>query len=185
MSACTDAINTRIGSANTFDTWKSTTDRSLDQARDLSGLQVDIFNTVNCLSEKIRNISTLSSTDSNIQLKIESLEKEIGDETKNIEIANQRLESIRVKEVSHYEGWFPMQRPLRPGSAAILLAVSVAISFISLAYLLQLMNVYIFVKYLGTSSVGFNIAPLLQQFTILFWITLVTLIGTVLYFVYR
>lgn len=185
MSACTDAINTRIGSATTFDTWNRTTDRSLDLARDLSGLQVDIFNTVNCLSEKIRNISTLSSSDSNIQLKMESLEKEIADETKNIEIAKQRLESLRVKEVSHYEGWFPIERPLRRGSSAILLAVSVAISFISLAYVLQLMNVYIFVKYLGTSSVGFNIGPILQQFTILFWITLATLIGVVLYFVYR
>jgi hypothetical protein len=185
MSACTDAINTRIASGEAFDRWKRETNSNLDQARDVSGMQAAIFNTSNCLSEKIRNISTLSSSDSQIQLKIESLEKEIGDETKNIEIAKQRLESIRVNEVSHYEGWFPIERPLRPGSAAILLAVSVAISFISLAYVLQLMNVYIFVKYLGTSSVGFNIGPILQQFTILFWITLVTLIGVVLYFVYR
>jgi hypothetical protein len=186
MSACTDAINTRIRSKGPYDTWNSVTQNALNGATpDISGLQIDIFNTENCLNEKIRNISTLSTADSNTQMKIENIQKQIADETKNLEIAQQRLATIKNKEPSYYESWFPIERNIRPGSAAIILAVSVAFSFISVAYLLQLMNVYIFVKYLGTSSYGFNVSAIFAQFTIAFWIILIALISVVLYFVYK
>ena len=186
MSACTDAINTLIGSKATYDAWKSATQASLDSATpDIPSLQSSIFNTANCLNEKIHELSTLSTTDSNTQLQIENIQKQIADETKNLEIAGQRLASIKNKETSYYESWFPIERDIRPGSAAILLAVSVAFCFISVAYLLQLMNVYIFVKYLGTSMYGFNISAIFAQFTIAFWVVLIALISVVLYFVYK
>lgn len=186
MSACTDAINTLIGSKATYDTWKSVTQASLDSATpDIPSLQTNIFNTANCLNEKIRNLSTLSTADSNTQLQIEDIQKQIADEKKNLEIAGQRLASLKNNETSYYESWFPIERDIRPGSAAILLAISVALSFISLGYILQLMNVYIFVKYFGPTATGFDISAILGQFTIAFWILLVVLISVVLYFVYK
>jgi hypothetical protein len=184
MSACTDAINARIESKQAYDTWKSVTESSLDSGS-ISNLQADIFDTANCLNDKIRSISTLSTTDSNTQLQIESLQKQIDDEKKNLEIANQRVNSVKHKENSYYESWFPMERDIRPRSNAILLGLSVALCFVSVAYILQLMNVYIFVKYIGLSPTGIDLSFMLNQFTISFWILLVILISVVLYFVYR
>jgi len=186
MSACSEAINTRIGSKATYDTWTSTTQAGLDStAPNIPNLQADIFNTANCLSEKIRNLSTLSTADSNIQLQVEDMQKQIADEKKNLEIAGQRLASIKNNEPSHYESWFPIERDIRPGSAAILLAISVALCFISLGYILQLMNVYIFVKYFGQTATGFDFSAIMGQFTISFWLLLLVLISVVLYFVYK
>jgi hypothetical protein len=186
MSACSEAINTRIGSKATYDTWTGLTQASLDSASpNIESLQKDIFNTANCLNEKISNLSTLGTADSNMQLQIEDIQKQIADEKKNLEIAGQRLASIKNNETSHYESWFPIERDIRPGSAAILLAISVALSFISLGYILQLMNVYIFVKYFGQTATGLDVSGILGQFTLSFWVVLIALISVVLYFVYK
>ena len=145
---------------------------------------MDIFNTGNCLDEKIRGLSTLATADSNTQLQIESLQKQIDDEKKNIEIATERLRTVKHRQTSYYESWFPMERDIRPRSYSILIGISAAVCFISIAYLFQLMGIYIFVQRIG-SSYDLGLAVIIQQFTISFWVVLAALIGVVLYFVYK
>jgi hypothetical protein len=188
MSACNDAINANIATAQAFKTWKDAKQSSLDSrtvATDLPNLQANIFDTANCLNEKISGLSTLSTADSNTQLQIDNLQKKIDDEMKNKEISQHRLDSLKNKETSYYESWFPMERDIRPATATILLGISVALCFISLAYLLQTVGIYIFVKYIGSETGDFGLQAILQQFTIAFWIVLAVLIGVVFYFVYR
>ena len=189
MSACSSVIESRITSKTAFNAWKATSDTFLNSsqtAAQISELQADIFNTGNCLDEKIRGLSTLATADSNMQLQIESIQKQIDDEKRNIEIATERLSTVKDRKGSYYEGWFPIERDIRPRSYSILIGISAAICFISIAYLFQLMGIYIFVQHIGAGS-GFDLglAGLVQQFTISFWIVLATLIGVVLYFVYR
>lgn len=187
MSACDTTTAANIVSKDAFQAWagrKQTTLEGTSAVAQLPTLQADIFNTGNCLNERIRDISTLSTADSNQQLKVESLQKQIAEEEKNLEIANQRLLSVKNNTTSFYEGWFPIERDIRPGSAAILLGFSVAFYFISLAYLLQFVGVYIFVQRIGDNP-SLLLSAMMQQFTFSFWVLLVVLIGVVLYFVYK
>ena len=135
MSACNDAINANIATAQAFKTWKDAKQSSLDSrtvATDLPNLQANIFDTANCLNEKISGLSTLSTADSNTQLQIDNLQKKIDDEIKNKEISQHRLDSLKNKETSYYESWFP--RPMKQealfglfGTALLLLLASASI----------------------------------------------------------
>jgi hypothetical protein len=121
-----------------------------------------------------------------MQLQVENLQKQIDEEKRNIEIARERLSTVKQSKPSYYEGWFPMERDIRPRSYSILIGISAALCFISIAYLFQLMGIYIFVQRIGVSSgYDFGLATLVHQFTISFWIVLAALIGVVLYFVYK
>jgi hypothetical protein len=196
MSACSSDIVARIATKIAFDGWKNgkelalssdplgTPPRRLPTPAEIPAIQVDIFNTGNCLEEKIRGLTGLATADSNTQLHIESLQKQIADEKRNIEIAKERLSTVKDKQTSYYESWFPIERDIRPRSYSILIGISAALCFISIAYLFQLMGIYIFVQRIG-SSYDLGLSALMQQFTISFWIVLAALIGVVLYFVYK
>ena len=187
MSACTTDINAHIASQQSFIAWKATTSAALETTltpAQLLTIQTDIFGTSNCLDEKVRNLSALSTTDSAVQLEIENLQQQIDAEKKNVEIAQQRLASLKHKETSFYESWFPMTRPLRPTSVPILLGISASICYIALSYLLRLMGIYIFIKG-PTMSVSTGSFDLLSQFTTSFWIVLLALVVVVLYYTLR
>ena len=119
--------------------------------RDITG-ESKILSTINCLNENISNISTLSTADAELQMKNLQLQQNIDQEKKNVEIAQQRLNTVKAPVTSFYESWFPIERPLKPSSVPILLFLTAAIGFMAFGYLLQIMKIFIFVRGEGVAT---------------------------------
>jgi hypothetical protein len=150
MSACTPDINTAIASYSAFQIWTTGMETKLNN-RDITGAST-ILSAVNCLTENISNINTLSTSDAEMQMKNVQLQQQIDQEKKNVEIAQQRLNTVKAPVTSFYESWFPIERPLKPSSVPILLFLTTAMGFMAFGYLLQIMNVYIFVQGKGVAA---------------------------------
>ena len=158
MSACTADITASIATYTAFNTWKDSKNAALDSSTTsvdaLDVLKKEIFDTTNCLNDKIRGLSTLSTADANMQLTAESLTQKIKAEKKNIDVAKERLQHITEPHISHYASWFPIERPLTPISFNILLGLSTVMCCTSIAYLFQAMGLYILFRRIVSADRG-------------------------------
>ena len=187
MSACSTDIVGRIATYTTFNAWKATTNAALEAPAvtpvQLDALKKEIFDTTNCLNEKIRGLSTLSTADANMQLTTESLNQKIKAEKANIDVAKERLQRITEPRTSFYASWFPIERPLKPISSHILLGLSTVMCFVAIAYLLQTMGLYILLRYVASlDKSSINMPTIL---TALFWIALIVGAGFAIHFLYK
>lgn len=136
--ACSATIEARLSTSDTFTAWKTTTSTTLNaiqstdrptltQQAELVQAEADIFATLSCLQKKQGSLSTVSNDIQQAQEQILKLQDAIEAEQNNVEIAKDRVAYIRAPEehTSFYESWFPMDRPMKPGSVPILIGITV------------------------------------------------------------
>jgi hypothetical protein len=196
--SCTQEALANISADATFSSWKQLSDAQLNQIASVinntptasqqqifTQQQKSIFDTLNCLQGKIREIQGTSSGASRAQEQILATKKQIQEEEQNVAIAKDRLNYLRNRatDVSYYESWFPLDRPLKKTTIPILLSISVFLTLLSLAYLLAAMGFELLVKFTW-EEVQYPewVTAIFSQLTLSFWITLAVLIAVVWYY---
>lgn len=103
----------------------------------------DIFNTTSCIQEKLTEIGGTTNTIQTTQQAIIDVTKRIEEEEANVAIAHDRVAYIRhpEREVSYYESWFPIDRPMRRESVPWFVVVTSFIAIFSLLVFLSLVGV--------------------------------------------
>lgn len=197
-SSCTPAILTRISSSDNFNAWKTITSTTLNgisptaaagsiqpspaEASALANTSADIFNTTSCIQEKITEIGGTTNTIQATQQAILDVTKRIEEEEANVAIAHDRVAYIRhpEREVSYYESWFPIDRPMKRESVPWFMVVTSFIGIFSILVVLSLIGV----------DLSFSVSPRLlifydlvrAQFTFTTMILILLLIFTLYYF---
>lgn len=119
-----------------------------------------------------------------------SINDKIAEEEANAAVAQERVGYIRHPEqqVSSYESWFPMDRPMHKLTLIILISISIFLGVFLFLMIMSTFGVDVFL-YVRPSSSSSNRSgyfyQIYSQLTPPFWIALVVLISVILYFVYR
>jgi hypothetical protein len=192
MPSCTD-------SSFDFSTWKTGMQRRITNlgssgssgSSDLAAIQTEIQTIVDCINGQITRVESSTNTIFNGQYDIADLQKQIETEKANIDIAKQRLESIRHPErhTSFYESWFPIDRPMNPVTIITLLTLTIFISVFLLLCFLSLAGINLTIITLTDTIGGMNrysfYTWVKSQFTFSFFISLCVLAAVIIYFVKR
>ena len=195
MPSCTD-------SSFVFDTWKSGIQLRINNigsggsggsggSSALNTIKSEIQGIVTCINSEINRVQSSTNTVFNGQYSVSDLQEQIKEEEANIDIAKQRLESIRNPEryTSYYEGWFPIDRPIQPITTITLIALITFLSVFILLFIISLLGINLTIQRDITSSMGLNrysfMYWLQTQFTLSSAILLCILVGVIIYFVKR
>jgi hypothetical protein len=168
-----------------FDAWAADKNASLDNPpEDISSLRQNIFSMAECLSEKIRSLKNLSTSQAMTQLQIAKVNQDIENEKKNIITAEERLSFVKrpAETTSFYASWFPMERPLKPISKPILIAISVFLTLASLRYSISHINAALVGLYAYVMTNFPAVGAFVSQLSMPFWVILITFIAVVIYF---
>lgn len=131
MSVCTSEQNNALASTNSFTGWKTPKITDLNTASltdtQLTTLEGGIFGMVSCLREKIAGVRTSPTNVSTLQEQIVALQKELQEKQAQYDVAKERALSIShiEEKTSNYEGWFPLNRPMRSTSLFLLTGFSI------------------------------------------------------------
>jgi hypothetical protein len=133
MSAC-DTYNTFLSSSAMFTGWKSEKDTMLNgitietnaTTATLTEAISNVTGMINCLYTKMTPLDTAANQITQLQTEILEKQRHIKNAEADIQIAKDRVAYIRNPDAntSYYESWFPIDRPMRPGSIAVLLALT-------------------------------------------------------------
>ena len=189
MPSCTD-------SSFDFSTWKTGMQRRINTlgssgSSDLAAIQTEIQSVIDCINDRITKVESSTNTIFNGQYDIADLQKQIETEKANIDIAKQRLESIRHPErhTSFYESWFPIDRPMNPITMITLLTLTIFISVFLLLCFLSLTGINLTIITQTDTIGGMNrysfYTWVKSQFTFSFFISLCVLAAVIIYFVKR
>jgi hypothetical protein len=140
-----------------------------------------------CISEEVKRLSSSSNSIASLHEKIIEKTSELSQAEKDITVAKDRVAYIRHPErmTSHYENWFPINRPISIFSMILL-------TFITSFLLIFL--IFLFLSYIGMNITMFSqinrersgiMSFLFEQFTISFWLLLLAFISVIIYFVTR
>jgi hypothetical protein len=195
-SSCTPAILMRISSSDNFNAWKTSTSTTLNgispmaaggtiqpspaEASTLANTSADIFNTTSCIQEKLTEIGGTTNTIQATQEAILDVTKKIEEEEANVAISHDRVAYIRHPErnVSYYESWFPIDRPMQRESVPWFMVVTSFIGIFSILVVLSLIGV----------DFSFNVSPRLLIFydwvRMQFTYTTITLILLIMFMLY-
>jgi hypothetical protein len=142
-----------VSGTDSFANWKRQTDAQLNSIRSegvsggvptdgeqrlLANISSDIEVIKDCINRKNNCISTLGTTNSTSQETILHLKEQIVKEKEGIEIAKQRVSYVRAPatKTSFYQGWFPIDRPLKAISIPILSGFTFFFAVLSIGALL-------------------------------------------------
>ena len=192
MPSCTD-------SSFDFSTWKTGMQGRITNlgssgssgSSDLTAIQTEIQTVVDCINGRITRVESSTNTIFNGQYDIADLQKQIETEKANIDIAKQRLESIRHPErhTSFYESWFPIDRPMNPVTIITLLTLTIFISVFLLLCFLSLAGINLTIitqaDTIGSMNRFSFYTWVKSQFTFSFFISLCVLAAVIIYFVKR
>ena len=200
MSACTTSIEARFANSTAFDLWKgnqSTTMNALasltaeptpTQQADLLTAEQDVFNTMTCIQEKLIELNTTPAAIQEAQTTILEIQTELGEKEEQLAIAKDRVGYIQDPDAhpSYYQGWFSLDRPLKPISVPIFLGIIIFFTvfiFLGLLSLLGL-NLTMTIPLLSTtSSSKWNLIDWVRrQMTITSLALVIALVATVIYF---
>ena len=193
--ACTTALNTRLSSIDSFNSWKDTTSTSLglfsagsltDQTA-YTTLEADIYATLACIHEKTAALHTSTNDIQQAQTSILATEQSIKDAEEQIKIAKDRVAYTRDPDshTSFYESWFPMDRPMKPISIPIFIGLITFFGVIIVLLLLSYFGINVSATFpLPQPSYGSPsmVSLLMAQITPVSVVAIATLIGVVIYF---
>jgi len=179
------------GYRDTLNTYAQiTTDPSSTQETGLATNGTDITGMSLCLQEKISAIANGATTISTAHEDILNINDQIAEEEANAAVAQERVAYVRHPEqqVSSYESWFPMDRPMHKLTLIILISISIFLGVFLCLMTMSAFGVDVFL-YVRPSTTSYNRSSyfyqIYSQLTPPFWIALVVLISVILYFVYR
>lgn len=193
-SVCTAEQNSIFSDSSTFNTWYNSTKTSIDGITSTSPTTIiaaisdTLMKMSLCLEIKSNAVSGTANDISQTQEAILNLNEQILKEEENAAIAKDRVGYIRHPEenVSNYESWFPIDRPIHTLSLIIILSISLFVLIFLLLFLLSFLGIDIMLyrKPSMGSSYGTGIFyTVYSQFTPLTWAALIALIGVTVYYV--
>jgi len=179
----------------TFNSWKAATSASISAYQNkgsatladnaaISGTEKEILDASLCISAKIKTLSSATNGIADLHKNIIDKTAELLRAEKDISIAKDRVSYIRHPEqnTSHYESWFPIDRPISIFSMIVIVCLTVFILFFLILLCLSYfgLNISMYSENNGESSI---FSAILQQFTVSFWIVLIAFISVTIYFV--
>jgi hypothetical protein len=129
--SCSAEQNTAIASTNGFSNWKTPILTDLNSGSltsdQLTQAESKIFGMVSCLREKIAAVKSSPTNVSTLQEQVVALQKDLKEKEDQYNVAKERALSIsKIEEkTSDYEGWFPLNRPMRSTSLFLLIGFSI------------------------------------------------------------
>lgn len=201
-SACTSSLNDAISSSSKFNAWyernkliltafQSISTPTSAQQNTLLDVGSELTNMSVCLQEKISSSTSTPNDISNAYDDIYRLSEEIKLAEVNSNTAKNRVAYIRHPEqdVSYYESWFPLDRPLQTLTVIVLISICIFMSTFLLLMAMSLTgyDLYLFVSPNRTSSSYQQsyISWIYSQLTFPFWIALAVIVAVVLYYKYK
>ena len=200
-SACTAELNNTIASPSSFITWyqgyktilsvfaQITTDPTTAQQTSLTSLETSVTNMKSCLQEKINANANVPTTISNNHDDILSLQDEIKQEEVNASIAKDRVEFIRHPEqnVSNYESWFPLDRPLQTITVIVLISINIFMFTFLFMIMMSLAgyDLYLYTQPSRNFGQRSSFPWIYSQLTPPFWIAVAVIISIILYYKYK
>jgi hypothetical protein len=193
-SVCTADQDTTFSNSSTFNTWYNLTQTSINgitstsSTTNIAAISDTLMKMSLCLEIKSNAVSGTANDISQTQEAILNLNEQILKEEENVAIAKDRVGYIRHPEenVSNYESWFPIDRPIHTLSLIIILSISLFVLIFLLLFLLSFLGIDIMLyrKPSMGSSYGTGIFyTVYSQFTPLTWAALIALIGVTVYYV--
>lgn len=181
-----------------FDSWKGSTSAAISKyqskgsttigdEQEFNKTEQEMLEASICISEEIKRLSSSSNSIASLHEEIIKKTSELSQVEKDIAVAKDRVAYIRHPErvTSHYENWFPINRPISIFSMILLTFIT---SFL-LIFLIFLILSYVGINismFSQTSSERSGIMSLIfEQFTISFWLLLLAFISVIIYFVSR
>jgi hypothetical protein len=190
---------TKLSTAGYFTSWKEATSTAITiyqaltsttQLQDNAMMELDkeLIDASLCLSTAIQRLSSTSSDIAELNQQILQKTAELSEAEKDIAISKDRVAHIRhpEREVSNYESWFPIDRPISIFSLILIICLTIFLTvfliLLTLSYLGVDITMFTKQAYPGQISM---FTPIFEQLTVSFWILLIAFISTVVYFVQR
>jgi hypothetical protein len=149
---------------------KTTGINDTDRAR-MTDVEAGVSQMMTCLREGLDSSLNVSNTISDLQSEILRVSTSLSKQEKAIDIAKERLQYVKdeQKDVSYYQGWFPIQRPLKQTTVPVLVFLTILFLMFSCGLLLKMggMQVQVGMPWI----VALLVAPGTTQFTPAFWLT--------------
>lgn len=192
-SKCTEALTADLHSQASLDAWlgaiKSTLDPLLtvtltaEQTSQVAKLQADIRAHKDCLDELKVAASTTTTRLAGFQTDSMDLDKQIAQKKLDVQVARDRAALALNPSLnrSYYDGWFPLERPLKHYSYPLLIGFGIFFLMIGFFVFMSLVGVDIAVlvpRLTGSAS------STSTQFTPAFWVMggiSATLLGLTIY----
>lgn len=196
--SCTTSQISRLNTPGSFSSWYISNTRSLNiyagqastpsttQQVDLAAIVDDITSMKSCLQSKVISTTNLPNTVYDSQKSVQDIQTQIAQEEANAAIARDRVAYIRNPEqnVSNYESWFPIDRPIHTFSLLIIMSMTVFLGTFLILILLSLMGVDVIFQ-AETSSYSRRSSWFSDQFTPTTIGLAIALIGVIIYFTQR
>jgi hypothetical protein len=156
-----DAFQTWYGNTNTF--FQTEALKQQPNENDLKALvekaqQIESYK--KCVEQRANALRTSPTNLSNIQATEANLDKTIEQRRKDVQIAKDRAALAVNPELtrSYYDGWFPLDRPMKPISVPILIAFSLFFFSLGLFITMGLLgvNIMMFRRQLPTPTSGYG-----------------------------
>jgi hypothetical protein len=142
----------------------------------LAAADTNITAMIKCLQSLKADTSSLPTAVENLRQEILTLQESVEAKEEEVHIARRRVENLRRpdRDVSFYQGWFPIDRPLRHHSVPILIGFTILFFTLFIGFILSAMGI----------QFGFDASILLnspagnfmKQLTPAFWVTVVLLV---------
>lgn len=182
--ATSDSFQTWYGNTNTF--FQTQALKQQPTADELSALvekAQEVESYIQCVEQKSGALRSNPTSLSNAQATEANLDKTIEQRRKDVQIAKDRAALAVNPEMtrSYYDGWFPLDRPMKPISVPILIAFSLFFFSLGLFVTMGLLgvNIMMFRRELPTPTTGYG-----SGFGTPFWImsaVAVTLLALTIY----
>lgn len=195
-SVCTDAIVRVFADGRSYDTWKTPLAGELDSLAPLDNSTATVAQLSRigelqgvarshkaCLTELRNQVGSVATTLSSLQTSVTTLDKTIQQRKLDVQVAKDRAALALNPDLnrSYYDGWFPLERPLKHMTYPILIGVSLFFMTIAFFLLLTLLGMEFELNLTvpsGSATGGTS------QFTPAFWVMgaiATTLLGLSIY----
>ena len=146
----------------------------------LTATAITINKVSNCLNTKLAAVNSVQTDLDKASKAMQNLEKTIEQRKNDVEVAKERaaLTKNPEKMQSYYEGWFPIEQPLKHYTIPVLIGVSLFMITLTFFYFMSLVGIDtrlslqvpqgVYQRF-GSSSSGYRTAPGTTQFTKSFW----------------
>ena len=178
--SCTADEKNVISSQKNYNTWKSGITLNLTQSSDESSVtsaETAIASMLKCINTQ----DTIPTSIQNAQWELSQLQEQYYAEIEDTRIAKERVDRMRNPEqhVSFYEGWFPMDKPLKKSSIPILIAFSILFFTLFLGFILATMTVTLSINFEFMQNPWFmaTVHAIMDKL----WIVVLILIGVIIW----
>ena len=155
MAACTRSIEADLQDTDTFRLWINrinvrlqalslSTNPTVDDINDLAyNIAPDVKKHQDCLSSKALSAATMATGVSTKQAELDNLKNTIKQRENDVKITHDRAKIARNPELTrgYYDGWFPINRPLKHYTIPLLVALSIFFFVLSFLYFLNLFGI--------------------------------------------